>query len=274
MRFSLPSLPKLIAATAAVALSQASAADAGRVPTAPAAAVIAPSVDADPALWVVKDDDTTIYLFGTIHVLKPGLTWFDEAVKTAFDASDTLVLEMIAPDQAAMQALVMKTGFTTAGPPLSRKIPEPTRTAYANTLSLLGVPAATFERADPWLAATQLSLIPILKAGYDPANGPEQILTAAAGAADKQMIGLETAEQQLGYFDTLPEPVQMTYLQVPSGTCPKRARRLMRWSPIGPKGIRKRWPNCSTRIWTRRPCWRKRCFMIATPAGRTGSRRA
>src|SRR5687768_7645184 len=37
--------------------------------------------DADPALWVVKDKDTTIYLFGTIHVLKPGMTWFDEAVK-------------------------------------------------------------------------------------------------------------------------------------------------------------------------------------------------
>ena len=41
--------------------------------------------DADPALWVVKDRDTTVYLFGTIHVLKPGLTWFDEAVKAAFD---------------------------------------------------------------------------------------------------------------------------------------------------------------------------------------------
>ena len=41
--------------------------------------------DADPALWVVKDQDTTVYLFGTIHVLKPGLTWFDEAVRTAFD---------------------------------------------------------------------------------------------------------------------------------------------------------------------------------------------
>ena len=31
--------------------------------------------DADPALWVVRDQDTTVYLFGTIHVLKPGLSW-------------------------------------------------------------------------------------------------------------------------------------------------------------------------------------------------------
>jgi uncharacterized protein YbaP (TraB family) len=37
---------------------------------------------------VVKDADTTIYLFGTVHVLKPGLSWFDDAVKAAFDKSD------------------------------------------------------------------------------------------------------------------------------------------------------------------------------------------
>jgi hypothetical protein len=53
------------------------------VAQAPAAQTPAPvpvaTVDADPALWVVKDADTTIYLFGTIHVLKPGLSWFDEA---------------------------------------------------------------------------------------------------------------------------------------------------------------------------------------------------
>ncbi|MBS0284457.1 MAG: TraB/GumN family protein, partial [Proteobacteria bacterium] len=66
----------------------------------PACAQPAATKDADPALWVVKDKDTTIYLFGTIHVLKPGLSWFDEAVKKAFDRSGTLVLEMVEPDQA------------------------------------------------------------------------------------------------------------------------------------------------------------------------------
>ncbi|MGI9360936.1 MAG: TraB/GumN family protein, partial [Parasphingorhabdus sp.] len=58
--------------------------------------------DPDPALWVVKDEDTTIYLFGTIHILKPGLSWFDEAVKDAFDESEELVVEMIQPEPAEM----------------------------------------------------------------------------------------------------------------------------------------------------------------------------
>ena len=49
----------------------------------PKAAATSVPVDADPAIWVVKDKDTTIYLFGTVHILKPNLMWFDEAVKTA-----------------------------------------------------------------------------------------------------------------------------------------------------------------------------------------------
>ena len=45
------------------------------------------NVNADPALWVIKDADTTIYLFGTVHVLKDNIKWFDGGVKAAYDAS-------------------------------------------------------------------------------------------------------------------------------------------------------------------------------------------
>jgi uncharacterized protein len=47
-----------------------------------------------PALWMVKDADTTIYLFGTIHALKPGMPWFGGQVAQAFGESGTLVTEI------------------------------------------------------------------------------------------------------------------------------------------------------------------------------------
>ncbi len=89
-------------------------------------------------LWVVKDADTTIYLFGTIHVLKPGLSWFDEAVKTAFDKSDQLMLEMVQPDPATMQQIVMKNGFVTTGPTLTEQLPADKRGAYQKAVTDLG----------------------------------------------------------------------------------------------------------------------------------------
>jgi uncharacterized protein YbaP (TraB family) len=172
----------------------------------------AKTVDADPALWVVKDADTTIYLFGTIHLLKPGLSWFDEAVKTAFDKSDELVQELVLPDPETVQKALVATAMNPTGPSLSEKLPPDTRKAYLAALAELGVPAASFDRFDPWFAATNLSVLKLVKAGYDPNAGTEQALTAATKQGGKPVIGLETLEQQFGYFDGLSEKSQIAFL--------------------------------------------------------------
>jgi len=180
----------------------------------PGPAPVAQSQDnADPALWVVKDDDTTIYLFGTVHVLKPGLSWFDEAVKKAFDASGELVLELPGtPDPAAIQPIIMKYGISTSGPTLTQKLPEDKRAPFAKAMAEFGVPQAAVDRFKPWLAGTQLSMLTLVKAGYDPKSGAEETLSAAAKAAGKPISGLETVEEQFGFLDSLPEPAQMRML--------------------------------------------------------------
>ena len=182
--------------------------------------------DADPALWVVKDADTTIYLFGTIHVLKPGLTWFDEAVKTAFDKSDQLVLEMVEPDKATMQQIVLKNGFSPTGPTLTEQLPADKRGAYLKAIADLGAPPQAFDRMKPWLAAVTLSIAPLQKQGYDPANGPEKVLTEAARSEGKPVEGLETAEQQIGYFNGLSSKAQIEFLTSTVDELPKAGEEM------------------------------------------------
>lgn len=179
------------------------------------------SQESDPALWVVKDRDTTIYLFGTIHVLKPGLSWFDAAVKAAFDRSDALVLEMVQPDTVTMQKLVVAKGFTPDGPTLTERLPEADRAPYLKALSDLGVPPVAFDRAKPWVVATNLTLLPLMKSGYRPDSGPEHVLTAAAQAVNKPVLGLETPEQQIGYLADLPDPLQVKFLESTLKDLPK-----------------------------------------------------
>lgn len=199
--------------------------------------------DADPALWVIKDADTTIYLFGTVHVLKPGLGWFDEGVKAAFDKSDELVLEMIEPDTATMQGLIMKTALNPEGPTLTEKLPADKREAYAKAMTDVGVPAAALDRFDPWFAAVTLSIAGLPKLGYDPESGAERTLSVAAKAANKRVIGLETAEQQLGYFDALPEPLQVKFLVSTVDDYPRMATELDKmiasWSAGDPEALGK-----------------------------------
>ena len=177
-----------------------------------APAAYAQTTHADPALWVVKDADTTIYLFGSFHAMKPGVVWFDDAVKTAFDKSDQLMLEMVEPDAPTLQGMVMRMALNPTGPTVTDQLPEAERAPYAKAMIDVGVPAGMFDHFDPWFSAVVLSAGALPKLGYDPALGVEKTLTAAANAAHKPIAGLETAEQQLGYFDGLPVPLQVKYL--------------------------------------------------------------
>ena len=172
----------------------------------------APVTDADPALWVVKDADTTVYLFGTIHLLKPGLSCFDEAVKTEFERSGEIVLEMVQPDQATQMRVMETRGVAPTGPALSEQLPADYRSKLAAALPVAGLPAPTAERMKPWLVSMAVGIAPLMRLGYAPANGPEEVLAAAAKAAGKPVGALETFEQQIGFFDGVSQPNQVKLL--------------------------------------------------------------
>lgn len=202
-------LKSVLAATATCALAWAIPAAAQTTPTeAPAVTV----KDVDPALWVVKDEDTTVYLFGSIHILKPGLGWFDDGVKAAFDSSDQLVLELVEPPAAEVQALFGKLAMDQQGKTLRSKMNDADRAVYDAAMGKLGIPAPAFDQFEPWAAAVTLSLVAMQKSGFDPNSGVEKQLTAAANAAKKPIAGLETMAFQLGVFDTLPESEQVAFL--------------------------------------------------------------
>ncbi|NJC33620.1 hypothetical protein GGR88_001094 [Sphingomonas jejuensis] len=197
---------------AAPAAAQTTPPVAAPAPATSTPATPAAVTDVDPALWVVRDEDTTIYLFGTVHLLKPGLGWFDEAVKDAFDASDTLVVEMIEPNPQEMQALVGRTAMAAPGKGLSTHLTPEQQTKLGAALQSVGAPPTAMEPFEPWFASTVIALMPLPALGYDPSKGVDNELQAAARAASKRVEALETAEQQIGFFDSLPLPVQTRIL--------------------------------------------------------------
>ena len=166
---------------------------------------------ATPALWKVADADTTIYLFGTVHLLPKGEPVLAGPVKTAFDSADTLALEVILPTdpRAAAQAL-LKRGIATGLPPVEQRIDPLRRAALAAAVTRLGLPAAVLPNMETWLVALTLTQAQTVNLGLDPDSGVESVLRGAAKG--KALIGLETLDQQLALFDTLPEPDQRALL--------------------------------------------------------------
>ena len=169
--------------------------------------------DADPAMWVLKDDDTTIYLFGTFHGLDGKTDWFNDEVKAAFDASDEVVVEAIMPeDQAAMQPLIVKYAVDATGKTLTSKLSAEMKTKYEKTMAGIGIPAQAFEPLEPWFVTMALTAVAGQKIGLKPEHGADVTITRAAKAAGKNVAELEGAEWQLSLFDKMPEDKQIVQL--------------------------------------------------------------
>lgn len=181
------------------------------VPLLALGAMGASPVLAEPALWAIKDKDSTIYLFGTVHVLKPSTQWRSPGIAKAFQDADDVVMEIEQPeDPAVTRALMLKYGVDPAAP-LSGKL-KPERYAKLQAAAQgMGFPPQALEPMRPWLAALTVSLTPLLRAGYDPESGVEKLLTAQAKAAGKPISAFETMEQQVRFFADM-TPAQETQL--------------------------------------------------------------
>ncbi|HKC02113.1 MAG TPA: TraB/GumN family protein [Sphingomicrobium sp.] len=133
-----------------------------------------PAADASPAMFVVRDADTTVYIFGTFHALDGHADWFDHEVKSAFESSNELVLETVIPE-----------GPVQLRPRISGR-------------PLSVTPSASF------LATTRLAINAGRAQGMQVNNGADNILRHAADAEGKPVEGLETLELQLNMFTRMP----------------------------------------------------------------------
>jgi hypothetical protein len=172
----------------------------------------APLPNVSPAMWVVKDADTTVYLFGTVHALDGKRDWFNDEVKTAFDSAEEVVFEIRTPDPAAAAPIIMQAAATADGKTLTSRLKPEQAKLLADELAKVGAPANALDNFDPWFAAVQLVQIRLMKIGVKPEHGAETILEAAAKSAGKSIGAVETFEWQIGLFDTLSAEAQLTML--------------------------------------------------------------
>jgi len=223
----------------AAALAFAPAASLAQTAPAPSPPAALPA--ADPALWVVRDADTTIYLFGTFHMLD-GRPWFDDEVRTAFDASNELVVEAIVPeDPAAIQPLIIRFAVDPQGRRLSQRLSAEDNAKLNAALAGLGVPAGVFEPLEPWFVSMSMGALVGQRMGIRAENGPEAALRRAAATRNLPVHELEGMEWQLSLFDRMPEEQQLAQLRQAVDSLPETpamlGRMLAAWSAGDVEGL-------------------------------------
>ena len=167
-----------------------------------------------PAMWVVSDEDSTIYLFGTVHLLKPETQWRTPGLEAALTEAAELWLEVPnVDDQAAAMPLIQQYGLNIGGEPLSSLLTDEENAQLQAVAAAIGVPPQAMEVMQPWLVGLQVSVAAAVRAGYDPASGVDTRLKASADEAGTTVRGFETLEQQFRFFHDLPQEVQLQFLR-------------------------------------------------------------
>ena len=167
---------------------------------------------AHPALWQISDSDTTIHLFGTLHIMRPGIDWMHGDVAAAFNQADELVLEAVEPAPSEAQQLMMQTAVDQSGQSLRSKLEPNERKHYELALQTNGLPTDALDPFKPWMASMTLAIIPMMHAGYQLEYGVDAVLQQAAEENGKRVTGLEGFEEQMLILDSLSEPLQLAML--------------------------------------------------------------
>ena len=170
---------------------------------------------ARPALWEVSDPDTTVYLFGTIHLLPDDLKWRTPAFDRAVAQAQQLVVETIVDQQnpAAVQQAELSLGLAKGLPPITRRVAPAQAAKLRAAISKTGVPEKAFDQMKTWLAAITLLSIQFRDMGLKGSAGPEEILRQQFLSDQKPIGQLETNTEQFSYFDRMSEKAQRELLQ-------------------------------------------------------------
>jgi uncharacterized protein YbaP (TraB family) len=164
-------------------------------------------------LWEVSRDGHSIYLLGSVHSLRPGSYPLDEALYDAFDSA-TLVAFEIDPGLLEEAAPAMLAGgMYGPGESLRAALPEDLYAQLAERVDALGMPVQAFDPLKPWLVAITVSAIATQGSGFDPRLGIDMHFHERAIATGKEVVGLETIDDQIGVFEGLGTQQQLAFLR-------------------------------------------------------------
>ena len=175
---------------------------------------LAPPAEARPPVWIVRDADSELMLFGSVHVLPPDLDWRPPELDAALSRTDDLWFElpMDAETEAAAGRLAMARGMLPPDGSLSALLSPKGAARLERAAAALGVSMAVLDRLEPWFAEIALAGAQFAKAGANAESGVEKRIDATAppGATRR---AFETPEQQIAIFDAAPLPEQIASLE-------------------------------------------------------------
>jgi uncharacterized protein YbaP (TraB family) len=164
--------------------------------------------------WIVKGAHNTVYLLGSVHVLKPGDRDLPTEALRAYSKAAALVMEIDLNGLGADPSLGIDPKLETLpeGQTLAEALGPSIYERFATHARTLGLEPAIFGSFQPWYAAMAMQQAELVQQGFDADSGVDEQFAARAANDHKPIIALETIEQQLGIFAHLSLEQQRRFL--------------------------------------------------------------
>lgn len=152
-------------------------------------------------LWKVSDENSSVWILGSVHFADSSFYPLDSVIETAFVNAEELAVEIdVSNDSVSSEVVEQSTrqGMLHEGETLQSLLPATTWKTFDSVCTAWNVPSANFQRLRPWLAAMTISSVAIQRTGIDPNLGIDVVLLDRAATEGKAIVGLETADEQIG----------------------------------------------------------------------------
>ena len=178
-----------------------------------------------PAIWKITSGRSTLYLFGTIHILPPGFQWRSEALDRIVAGADALIVESV--DDSGVESLTASTA-SPALPPLARRVSPDHRAALKHFTDALAPEAvAALDGMQTWIAAIAVGYVRDFRAGEIPGPGADSWLEERFRQAGKPVVPIESGNQVMATVNAIPEAEQRRMLDLALDS-PQRSRAELR----------------------------------------------
>ena len=173
-------------------------------------------VQAQSPVWAIRGAHNTVYLAGSVHLLKAADSALPPSYERAYASAKVLVMEVDIDDvnSPAAQNLLLEKGMFADGSTLRDSIGDARYSRVATEAARLGLPIEQLQVFEPWALALALTQLEYLQLGFDPEAGVEEQLGRRAHADGKRIQGLETLEEQINVLAGLSKDDQARFLDL------------------------------------------------------------
>ncbi len=158
------------------------------------------TLEAKSLLYEVNSKSARVYILGSIHLAKPELYPLNKEISLAYKHSDALVVEVnpsSTESTQTMQSAMLNLGLYKEGKTLETQLSTKTYKSLEAYTTKVGIPLEKMQMMRPWVVMIQLTVTEMMRLGYLPELGIDQHFLNLAVQDKKEVIELETAQEQM-----------------------------------------------------------------------------